>query len=110
MQTLVSLYVGSRLICKRPEYQYDRHDQRHSTSYICKLCGDVWARELHPLAPNYWSAYNSICPRHDHPDAGSFFLSSGEAYRAILLNDWRRFPKELLIYELSIATLPHPRP
>lgn len=101
MTVLTSLYVGTRLVCRRPEPRLQRDDQRRSVSYVCQLCGDVWAREVHPLAPSAWHAEHSVCPRHAHYAAGSFL------YISVRLEwhfdqDFTRFPKELLLYELAL--------
>ncbi|XAI96467.1 hypothetical protein [Microcystis phage Mel-JY34] len=99
---LTSLYVGTRRICQRPEPSFQREDQRRSFSYICQLCGDVWARELHPLAPATWASIHSVCPRHQHYSAGSFLYMPFDSTDWQLHSNFRRFPKELLLYELSL--------
>jgi hypothetical protein len=108
----VRLYLGNRLLCERSEFRYTNEYRRCSTVFFCERCGEIWAREIHPNVSHFWQAQALICPRHEIRDgvAGSFFGIYGEAHRAFVLNDWSRFPKELLLYELSIVKIPTPGP
>lgn len=102
MSILTSLYVGSRLICRRPEPRLQRNDQRRSVSFVCQLCGDIWAREVHPLAPSAWRAEHSVCGKHQYFSAGSFLYMVGDHSDWFFEQKFTRFPKELLLYELAL--------
>lgn len=94
------LYVGSRFICERPlRSPPGRGDFRISYAYFCYKCGETWAREIHPEQTEILPV-TAICKKC-HPYGGTFLCGQDLAIVRVT-NNWFRFPKELLLYELSI--------
>lgn len=94
-----TLYLGHKRLCQRPYFRGEG-DIRASTHYFCPDCGEIWAREIHPKC-NFHYPITAKCIRCS-PTKGGTFLFGTELNQAYSYNDWKRFPKELLLYELSI--------
>lgn len=101
------LYLGTRFLCTREVPESTGLGKFRSTRhYFCPYCGDVWAREIHPKENHH---YTLTAPCRKCSLFGGTFFVGQDYFQAFFDKNLSRFPKDLLLYELSILpSIPYP--